>query len=118
MFSYTLYQNNFFQNIDYLKLLAAIGFGLHYFHRCFIYPFRCFSMSDSNILVASLAFGFTFVNGYLNAKFLTTESINQNQILFFLGLILFIYGFFLLYIFLTLKLSKVYYDKFQRHIVV
>ena len=54
-------------------------------------------MSDSNILVASLAFGFTFVNGYLNAKFLTTESINQNQILFFLGLILFIYGFYINY---------------------
>eukprot|EP01080_Neovahlkampfia_damariscottae_P012592 gene12592-6412_t len=97
-FVITLYQNNFFSTFEFIKIIPAVAFSIHYFHRCFIFPFRTFSMSDSNIMVVLLAFSFTLTNGYLNAKFLTTENVNPNNIVFWIGFGMFVYGFYVNYV--------------------
>jgi steroid 5-alpha reductase family enzyme len=52
-------------------------------------------MSDSNVLIVILAFGFTATNGYLNAKDLLAENANSNILVFIVGMVLFVYGFYI-----------------------
>jgi hypothetical protein len=94
-FIYTLFKYDFFAQPDLKKSICALAFIAHYFHRFLIYPFRTHSMSDSNVLIVILAFGFTATNGYLNAKDLLAESVNSNIFIFTLGLVLFVYGFYI-----------------------
>jgi hypothetical protein len=94
-FVYTLFKYDFFANSDLKKTLCALAFIAHYFHRFLIYPFRTHSMSDSNVLIVLLAFGFTATNGYLNAKDLLAENANSNILVFIVGMVLFVYGFYI-----------------------
>eukprot|EP01080_Neovahlkampfia_damariscottae_P012845 gene12845-7194_t len=97
-FVYVLYKNNFStRHSTIFKWIPVIGFSAHYFYRFAIYPFRAHSMSDSNILIVLMAFFFTLGNGYINARFILFQNVNDNLVVFSIGLCLFLYGFYINY---------------------
>jgi len=78
------------------KIISFLLFVGHYFHRSLIYPwFRVHSMAPMNVFVMLLAAAFTTANGYFNAKFLLFSSILSLDFLSFLGLFLFVIGFYI-----------------------
>ena len=52
------------------RVLLAL-YGVHYFHRTFIFPFRIRSPKPSSALSTALAVAFNVCNGYLQARWIT-----------------------------------------------
>lgn len=96
IFIYIIYKYSMItKQFSSYQWIPTILFPSHYFYRFVIYPLRTHSMSNSNILIVLMAFMFTLGNGYLNAKFLVFQNVNDNLILFYFGLILFFFGFYI-----------------------
>ncbi|PRP86954.1 putative steroid reductase DET2 [Planoprotostelium fungivorum] len=86
---------------DVARLLFGGLWLIHYFQRCFIFPFRIPSNNQTmDLLICTCAFGFNLCNGYVVGRWMFIISPAQDYsfstlqtLSFFIGIIMFVYGF-------------------------
>ena len=83
-------------HMDSYRILLLILFGGHYFNRSIIYSYRMSNISKRmSFLVMISALFFCSIDGYLQVESLCRESEPLNTYQFFVGVLLFISGFFI-----------------------
>jgi 3-oxo-5-alpha-steroid 4-dehydrogenase 1 len=64
----------YYSRLNWVGFLFFALWELHYIHRAWYYPwFRVHTMGDTTFMIVLMAFFYTAINSYMNAKFLLAE---------------------------------------------